>query len=190
MSGKITHELRYANKLHHGMALSPRAALEAFGPTVPVRIGVHPAMAKKLQAEGKPVPPAIAGDAMIDTGAQVTTIDMTIAERLQLPRTGKTIVAGIGGLSEGYTSPISVTFPGLNNMTFHSSGAHCHDLIKNAKHIIALIGRDLLKGMTFFFDGVEGEARLAYILPPGAVVKKGSAFAQQRPKEKRNKRNR
>jgi hypothetical protein len=188
MSNRVSVDLRYVNKTHLGQALLPQAALRLYGPTISVKIGVHPAMAKRLKADGRTVPDPIAGDAMIDTGAAVTAVALSVSQHLQLPNTDKTTVFGIGGQSEGYTNPISILFPGLNNIVMTSPRAHCHDFSISARHIIALIGRDILDKMTFFYDGLNGECKLVHFLPLGMVRKKGSTAAQQRPKERKKRR--
>jgi len=148
---------------------------------------VHPNMAKSLKDAGKSVPESVIGDAMIDSGAQATTIDTSVAERLQLPRTSKIEAFGIGGRSEGYTSPCSIFIPSLK-LTTNCARAHCHELTKNAKHIIALIGRDILKQMTFFYDGINGQVQLVYPLPFGVVPRKGSTDAQKQPRQRKRRR--
>jgi len=186
MSGRnrLSIELSYLNRLHCGVRILPRQWLEIYGPTVAVQVMVHPTMVKNLKEAGKPVPDPVIGDAMIDSGAQATTIDVSVAERLQLSRTNRIEAFGIGGKAEGYTSPCSLLIPSLE-LTTNLARAHCHELTKNAKHIIALIGRDILQHMTFFYDGINGQVQLVYPLPFGTIPKKGSTDAQRRPKKRR-----
>jgi len=184
---RLTVELSYNNRLHHGVRLLPHQWIEIYGPTVAVEVMVHPNMARSLKEAGKSVPESVIGDAMIDSGAQATTIDTSVAERLQLPRTSKIEAFGIGGRSEGYTSPCSIFIPSLK-LTTNCARAHCHELTKNAKHIIALIGRDILKQMTFFYDGINGQVQLVYPLPFGVVPRKGSTDAQKQARQRKRRR--
>ena len=183
MSGhKLTLQHDYVNKFHQGVAILPQQYLELNGPLIAIEVRVHPDMVHALKQLGKPVPDPIKGQAMIDSGVQVTAIDISVAESLQLQKTSKVEVVGIGGRSEGYTSACSIHIPGLP-LTTSATRAHCHDLTKTGQNIIALIGRDILRMMTFSYDGINGQVRLVYPQPLGAnPPKKGGSAAQQNPK--------
>lgn len=190
MSGhKLTLFDDYTKKLHKGVAVLPQQYLELNGPVIEIEVRVHPLVAANLKQKGAAVPDPIKGIALIDSGAEVTAIDIAVAEQLKLPRTGKVKVVGIGGESEGYTSACSIFIPGLP-LTTSASRAHCHDLTKTGRNIIALIGRDILKMMTFFYDGINGQMRLVYPQPIGATPPKkvGSAVQQNQKRNPRGKR--
>lgn len=132
-----------------------------FGPTVEVAVGVHDYFAKRLEQEGKRVAGLVIGNALIDTGATTTTIDIRVAEELGLPRSGTVQSVGIGGASAGYRAACSINIKGLR---VSIPRAHCHPLPESSG-LIALIGRDILRHMVLEYDGVNGTVALTIPAP-------------------------
>ncbi len=156
-----------------------RVGLLTYGPTVQIAVHLHEHLAKQLKAQGKPVPDAVTGNAIIDTGATVTTIDTRAATALALRQSGRVEAFGIGGKSTGFTVACCVDIKGLR---VNIARAHCHDLAKYQKDLVALIGRDILQHMELHYDGPNGRVTLVLPLPrePRARTKKPTAKRKKR----------
>ena len=163
--------------------VSPTDGLMHFGPRVQVSIGVHDHFAKRLASEGKPIPSSISGDAMIDTGATTTTIDISVAKSLNLSQSGTVQAGGIGGASKGFRAACSVDIKGLK---VSIPRAHCHQLPQSA-NFIALIGRDILRHMVLKCDGINGTVTLTTPNPDPLPKHKYSASVPPGHKKRRRR---
>src|SRR5439155_13635716 len=84
------------------------------GPRLAITLELPPDDARQLQASGLPVPPPYQGTALVDTGADLTFIDLPLVRSLQLPlAAGATATSShAGGPSQ--QSPlhwVAITFP-------------------------------------------------------------------------------
>lgn len=122
---------------------------------------------------------------MIDTGATVTTIDTETARTLALKPSGQIKSFGIGGESVGFTVGCSVNIHGLN---IDIPRAHCHDLTKYSRGLIALIGRDVLLHMILHYDGPKGQLYLEIPIAPSNVAH--TRTKKPRPKSSKKRRRR
>jgi predicted aspartyl protease len=174
--------LAYA-RLIGAKVISSTDGLMTFGPTVEVSVGVHDYFAKALETHGKPVPPPIVGDAMIDTGATTTTIDIRVADALNLSQSGTVQSVGIGGASTGFRAACSVDIKGLK---VSIPRAHCHQLPQSAK-LIALIGRDVLRHMVLKYDGINGLVTLTIPNPHASPKTRYGGSAPRRHKKHRRR---
>jgi hypothetical protein len=178
--------LSYA-KLVGSKMLSPPDGLQFGGPTVMVQIGLHAHLANKRQQHGDPIPPPVTGNAMIDSGATVTTIDSSVAQTLGLQPSGKVESVGIGGRSTGFTVACSVDIRGL---VVNIARAHCHDLTKYSKKLICLIGRDILRHMVFHYDGPAGTVYLELPILQGSVPSKPKKARKRKDRARAKRRRR
>lgn len=156
---------------------APPDGLQFYGPIVRVKIGIHPHLAKLFKEKSRPIPSPIEGDAIIDSGATVTCVDHRIIDSLGIKPTGKTMSVGIGGTEEALIVACSLQ---IREHNFWSPHVRCHDLKKVAKGLVALIGRDLLRGMVFHYDGRAGTAYLD--LPDPPKPKKSAATVRRKRK--------
>ena len=170
--------------------IPPRAGLTIYGPTVQIEIGVHPALADALRAQNKPVPAPIVGTALIDTGATVTTIDTQVPRDLKLRQSGTVESVGIGGRVKGFTVACAVNIKGL---VVTVPRAHCHELTKYTKDLLALIGRDVLQHMILTYNGLAGTISLelpGLSDPPAQSLQWSKKPAKQRSKSRPKNRRR
>lgn len=130
------------------------------GPTVPVAVSLAQAHIDFLQQKGLPIPPPVPGLGLIDTGATFCSIDETVIQRLGIPPYGSADIIGVAGPSQRLTYPASLSFPGtpLSSVTFVDF--HGADLSKAG--IIAIIGRNVLKGFVLVYNGPGGHVSLSY----------------------------
>jgi len=136
----------------------PAIALRRFGPRLPIQIGVHAAYAKVLQEKEQVVPPPASGIALIDTGATITSVDNSVAEKLELKATGSVKLGTASGPTTASTFAFSFQLQGIPNNIGITNGVGC-DL--GGQDLIALIGMDLLANCVFILNGPDGVFTLA-----------------------------
>jgi hypothetical protein len=131
--------------------------LAAFGPTIGVQIGFDPNYDGKNPA-AVPAIPSDMRNALIDTGASHSSIDEKLAKQLGLPVVDKKPISGVHGSQEVeicsgqiYLPYFAFTIYGLFALVKLQEGGQQHH---------ALLGRTLLQGFVFVYDGVEGYVRL------------------------------
>ena len=133
---------------------------------IDVVIGVSAARAGALQSADIPTPPAQTVRALIDTGASCTCIDPQVFQALALQATGSTAVLtpSTGSkpaqaltydvglmIANGSHQPLFIAnMPVLESELLLGQGFH------------ALIGRDVLSGCIFTYNGSIGLFTLAY----------------------------
>lgn len=132
-----------------------------------VRIGLTHMAAVSLRRSGSPVPPAQEVSALIDTGAEVTCIDPSVANRLGLipKNVGLLNVPAVSGLTVNYLYDVTLVIP-------HPTAATPQQLIVpdlevsefplNSRGCEALIGRDVLAYCVLIYDGLSGTFTLSY----------------------------
>jgi hypothetical protein len=137
------------------------------GALVKVRLAWSTSDAQRQRAALKPIPPPVEVMALLDSGAEATALDVGLVRSLGLPVAGITLAnaPGVGGLN--YTSQHEVDLTVL-----HRSGNPSRDLIVRDLMVIelnlgqlgyqALIGRDVLAGCRFLYDGPQGRFKVAY----------------------------
>lgn len=139
--------------------LLPGRVLELRGPVVEVQIQLPEPLVRGLQERGDEIPDPIAGDALIDTGATTTCVDLTVAKQLHLPQTGQAVMASASHAQhEAPQYPIAIQIQGLP-INFTRLDAMGADL--KAHGILALLGRDALRSAVLFYNGVAGEITLS-----------------------------
>lgn len=144
-----------------------KGALQADGALVNIEVGWSAILAAQLRAALRPVPPAIAAKALLDTGAEVTCLDGVLIQGLALPGAG-TVLANVpaaGGLTGGTQHRASL-------MVVHPSGNPVLNLVVRDLLLVALplaglgyealIGRDILDRCAFLYHGPLGRFRLSY----------------------------
>lgn len=131
------------------------AGLVRHGPTLQVRVGFD-----HSYDPGDPVPtiPAFRHAALVDTGAQETSIDAGLARALNLPVAGSQRVAGVHGSHEVTSYHAQLYIPSLHwviagqfaGVQLASEGMPFH----------ALIGRHFLRHARLTYDGPTGSVTL------------------------------
>jgi len=137
----------------------PAVALQQRGPVVQVSISLEQSLATQLVQQGKEVPQPVSGVALIDTGASGTCIDDEAAQQMQLP------VIDVGFMwsashaqtpSNIYPIQIEVTGFPIRFQSPRTMGAALKE-----QGLLLLIGRDILRHCTLFYNGVTGQITLS-----------------------------
>ena len=132
------------------------ADLVRLGPTLQVRIGFD-----HSYQPGDPVPkvPAFRHAALVDTGAQETSIDADLAHALNLPVAGRQRVAGVLGSREVTTYRAQLYIPSLHwVIAGYFAGVQ---LASEGMPFHALIGRHFLRHARLTYDGSTGSVTLS-----------------------------
>ena len=91
--------------------LSP-SGLELSGAFFEIEVHVLPAIAQALTNQNQPIPPAIAGFALIDTGASKSCVHDSVLQQLNLNPIGITNAGTAGGLIQRNIYAAPLVFPG------------------------------------------------------------------------------
>jgi len=146
---------------HNGQTVQipPPVALQLRGPCVQVTVNLEQSAAQALVQQGGQLPPPITGLALIDTGASVTCIDEAAAQRLKLPVIDVvTMSSASHARTEQNVYPIQIEIAGFP-IRLQAPKAVGAELTPHG--IVSLIGRDVLSGCTFFYDGITGQIILS-----------------------------
>ena len=146
--------------------LNPRALLVA-GPVLSVQIEVPDALASQLQATSQPVPPSVAGLALIDTGATFSAADLETLTNLGVQPAGSANIWGVGGRTTQSQFPAKLSFPGTPLPAIHFSqiiGAPLSGLRIRGFDVplVALIGRDILSSCVLIYNGPGAAFSLSF----------------------------
>ncbi|HJT78298.1 MAG TPA: hypothetical protein VJ739_13935 [Gemmataceae bacterium] len=138
-------------------------------PVVEVQVAVPAALARALTQSGQAVPQPLRLSGLIDTGASRTCIDHHVRGLLRL-RGFSTLV--VSAPTAGTAAQARRHLYKANLHILHPSGDPQQHLARNAFTVVAvplrhlgvdvLIGRDLLAGCRFLYDGQAGTLRLEY----------------------------
>jgi len=133
-------------------------ALQAVGPVMPLQVEIPTALASALQQAGQPIPGPILGFALIDTGASVSAVDVSVVQRLGVQPIGVTNVGGVTGVAQQPTYPARFVFPGTAFPPIEFGmllGAPLSGLQPAGLPgpLIALLGRELLQHFILIYNG-------------------------------------
>lgn len=136
-------------------------ALSTEGPAFNVSISIPEPLAKLYADTGVPLPPPVAGMALIDTGATLTCVDESVPARLALAPIDRRPVLTPSGLTEQFRYAVRLDFPGSGVTTlpywnvFGSKLSSSGQLI-GGHPLIVLLGRDFLLNKILFYNGPLG----------------------------------
>jgi hypothetical protein len=143
------------------------APLQPDGALVDVLVGLSGSSVQSVRAALRPVPSPLTSRALLDTGAEMTCIDVSLVQALGLPFAGTTLanLPAHGGLVVTILRDISLT-------VVHPSGhPRNHLAMRNLKVLEVsltflgyqvVIGRDVLAACRFLYNGPGNRFRLAY----------------------------
>lgn len=134
------------------------------GPLIEVEITAPLAMVRYLRAASLPPFPVARGLAQIDTGAAVSAVDPSVFVSLEIPAVDSELIQTAHGVSALDRYNASVVFPQLSPDPLPLDtvlGGHILRPSERGAPIIMLIGRDLLKGMVFTYDGPNSRFSIA-----------------------------
>lgn len=125
---------------------------------MPVTLTVSDAHRQALVESANPVPDAVNGTAMIDTGASSTCIDQRAAERAGLPTIQKAMMASASHANhEVPVYAAKLVIPQFSAIDVpYALGANLESL-----NLVALIGRDLLQAAVLVYNGTDGSIALS-----------------------------
>lgn len=96
--------------------------------------------------------------AMIDTGASISTINSTVAQNAGLQQTGETQLGGVGGVQDSAIYAAAVTLPDYNITVNPVQVASVPGQLPAPADM--LIGRDILENLVMTYDGGSGQISL------------------------------
>jgi hypothetical protein len=133
--------------------------LIAQGPIVEVVLSPHSAVVRQLLAQGITSPPTVTGNALIDTGAGMSCVDLQAAATLRAPVVGQ---VNVSSASHAATTqqlyPIRLQVAG---MTISMDAPRCVGAPLASQGLVAILGRDALRTCVFIYNGVGGHFTLA-----------------------------
>ncbi len=141
-------------------ATTPSIAFQWHGPKAQVALQLSTVALQELVNRGEMLPTPIVGEALIDTGATVSCIDIEAAGELGLAPIDFTKIHSASHANH----EVPVYFVALEilgmaaRFELRSMGASL-----KAQNLIALIGRDALADSIFFYDGPTGQATLVLV---------------------------
>lgn len=134
--------------------------LWAGGPTIPVAVSLVKEHVDYLTKVGQPLPKAVTGLALIDTGATLCMVDVTVIQDLGVPPSGVTNIVGATGAGNQPTYPASLSFPGTPIPPIAFTDFVGGNL--KAAGIIAILGRNILKQFVLVYNGPGGFVSLSF----------------------------
>lgn len=138
-------------------------ALEKNGPIINVEIAIPLSLAKHLRGEKVAVPAPIKGLALIDSGASTSCVDSQVIGRLGVKPIGVGIALTAGGACEQNLYPARFDFP-EGKISFEFSSVMGVDLKEQTimgRRLVALVGRDVLSGCVFVYNGLQASYTFA-----------------------------
>jgi hypothetical protein len=144
-----------------------KGTVEAEGALVDVQFGWSATAVRQLRVSLHPIPQPVTARALLDTGAEVSCLDLSLVQTLGLPSRGPTPanVPATGGLTFRTQHDTALTL-------LHPSGRAGDQLVIGDLLVIevplanlgyqALLGRDVLARCRFLYDGPGGRFQLSY----------------------------
>ena len=136
---------------------SPPEALRTRGPCCPVEVSLPQTLIDQLTQRGQKIPPPESGNALIDTGASVSAVDLSIISKLRLNPIGIATVGTAGGPAKRNLYPARFILHRLSVELEAVIGANLKPF-----DIIALIGRDILSRFLLIYHGPAGRVTLTF----------------------------
>jgi predicted aspartyl protease len=134
------------------------SSLSLFGPTIPVEIAIPDELARYYSARNIPIPPPVTGDALIDTGASITAVDLAVLQQLGIQPVGTANVYTPQGSDVQELFPVRLTLSGTAIVM--RLKAVLGSQLRN-QNIMALIGRNVLSSCVLVYNGPFGNFSLS-----------------------------
>ncbi|MHB8539431.1 MAG: retroviral-like aspartic protease family protein [Candidatus Acidiferrales bacterium] len=138
--------------------LHPAIALNQRGPIIQVTVTIEQNAGKGLLAQGKTLPTPKSGVALIDTGATATCIDEQAAQELGLPVIDVAkMTSATHADQQCNVYPVQIAIPPV--LILNSPRTIGAALAPQG--ILVLLGRDLLRNCSLFYNGPAGQFTLS-----------------------------
>lgn len=139
-------------------------ALAGVGAVARVEVNLPQPLIELLSEQGKSIPAASTGTALIDTGASRTCVDESVLATLGINAIGLVSVGTAAGSIERPLFPARLGFPEFKLVVDLSSviAVDLQGQIVQDSPLIALVGRDILRFCQFIYDGSGGFFTLSY----------------------------
>ncbi len=146
-----------------GGQINPNVLIQT-GPLLQVEVAIPPALAQLLTAQNQPIPPAVQGFALIDTGATRSCVDAQVISSLGVQPIGLIATGTAGGQVQQSLYPAKLRFPaeGLEIEFSSVIGVDLTGQSMAGRRIIALVGRDVLSRCVFIYNGPGGFFTLTF----------------------------
>ena len=142
-----------ANCGYSGGGAQAQKLLVHYGPVLWVDVGFDP---KYRESQNTPPSPGKSRiEALVDTGAQESCIDSSLAAQLKLPVVDRRRVCGVSGSMEVDVHMAQVHIPALR-FTLYGQFAGVH-LIASGLRVQVLVGRTFLRHFRMDYDGTTGD---------------------------------
>ena len=143
------------SKIYHSSGQLGPDVLAREGPRVEVEVFVSTVLQQFLQNNNNKIPSPIKGLALVDTGAQISCIDDTVATKLGISPSGQIHGSGMSGYSprNSYSAKLAI-IAANQRWQFESAKVMGVDIINQG--LIALIGRDFLSKGMMTYSGFMG----------------------------------
>ena len=148
------------NVYPHGNPQSPAPdLLAALGLLLAVEISPPQSLANLLTTRDEPLPKAVTGAALVDTGASCCCVEETLLQQLQLQPINQTNVSSPNGNRTQNVYFARLSFPGspIPALEIPVVGVQM-----NQGKTISLIGRDLLRYCVLIYSGPMGCYTLSF----------------------------
>ena len=139
--------------------IPPTDLLFHLGLLLQVEISVPQSLATVLTATNQPLPAAIIGDALVDTGATCCCVEETFMQRLNLQPIGQVPVSGATGNRIQNAYQARLAFPGtpIPPLEMQVIGVQM-----NQGQTICLLGRDILRYCVLIYNGPQCSYTIAF----------------------------
>jgi hypothetical protein len=127
------------------------------GAIFPVEISIPQTLRDYLTAQKMRIPPPVSGSALIDSGASISAIDLSVVSALQISPMGVATILTPAGPAKQNLFPARFELPRLRIDISAVLGVDV-----KPQGIIALIGRDILSRFLMIYHGPGGRVTLSF----------------------------
>ena len=136
---------------------SPPTGLTTKGGIFPVNIQLPQVLVDHLTSKNTPIPPPISGSALIDTGASVSVVDLSVLRKLKINPIGVATVTTTAGHTQQNLFPARFQLARLLIDINAVLGANL-----SSQGLTAIIGRDILSKCILIYHGPAGRITLVH----------------------------
>ena len=136
--------------------------LQQVGPAFDIEISIPSAMEQILKQGGQPIPQPAKGQALIDTGATFSAVDQAVMTSLGVPPVGQIHSGTAGGQVRMNQYPARFMFSNLGTVSLAFEATRATGVQLTGQGLIALIGRDVLANLLFFYNGPLGTVSMGF----------------------------